>query len=128
MAFKLCRSDIYSTYPLEYLLPTANEAFEVGEACVLSGGKLTKCGATATPAYITMGKTAAGADKVPCIRVQKTQVFETTFSAAPTDLTAGNKVTLHTDGLQVTATTTSGVAEIVEIGGTVAGSLAKVRF
>ena len=40
----------------------------------------------------------------------------------------GDKVTLHTDGLQVTATTASGVAEVVGMDGTAAGDRVRVRF
>ena len=38
------------------------------------------------------------------------------------------RVTLHTDGLQVTATTTNGVAEVVYMDGTASGSMCRVRF
>jgi len=40
----------------------------------------------------------------------------------------GNKVTIHTDGMQVTATTEGGVAEIVAMDGTAAGDKCRVRF
>ena len=40
-----------------------------------------------------------------------------------------NKVTLHAaSGLQVTATTASGVAEVVYMDGTASGSMCRVRF
>ena len=41
--------------PLEYYEGTASEEIVLGEALVLSSGKLTKCGATATPEFISMG-------------------------------------------------------------------------
>ena len=40
----------------------------------------------------------------------------------------GDKVTIHTDGLQVTATTTGGVAEVVWMEGTASGAKVRVRF
>lgn len=43
-------------------------------------------------------------------------------------LNIGDKVTLHTDGLQVTATTTSGVAEIVNLIETAVGGKVIVKF
>ena len=49
------------------------------------------------------------------------------FKKALTDK-LGDKVTLHTDGLQVTATTTNGVAEGVYMDGTASGSMCRVRF
>ena len=55
-------------------------------------------------------------------------MFETTFQAAATGVNLGDKVTLHTDGLQVTATKTSGVAEVVGMDGTAVGDKVRVRF
>ena len=55
-------------------------------------------------------------------------VFETTAQAALTAVKPGDRVTLHTDGLQVTATTASGVAEIVQKDADAAGSRVRVRF
>ena len=65
------------------------------------------------------------------IRVNKDMIFETTFAAAATSVKLGSKVTLHTDGLQVTATTTNGVAEIVDFDDKAksgAGGTVHVRF
>ncbi len=106
----------------EYLLATDGEAIEMGEALVLADGKVTKCGATAAPTYIAMGSIAANDTKrsVAVCRVEKNQVYEVPVTAAPTALKVGDKVTLHTDGLQVTATTTSGVVTIVDLNGAAA--------
>ena len=43
------------TAPLEFYTITAAETVTIGEALVLSSGKLTKCGATATPEFISVG-------------------------------------------------------------------------
>ena len=94
MAFTLARMDVGQTPPIEYKPVTESETVTLGEALVLSGGKLTKCGATSRPGFVAVG----------------------------------NKVTLHTDGLQITATTTSGVATVTYIAGQTVGSLARVRF
>lgn len=115
------------TAPIEYKPATANETIVAGEALVLTSGKLTKCGATASPAYIAVGPVNAEG-MVPCHRVNKGMIWDTMLQAAGTGLNIGDKVTLHTDGLQVTATTTSGVAEIVAMEGTAAGSHVRVRF
>ncbi len=115
----------------EYLEATEDEAIEMGEALVLSAGKLTKCGATAVPTFIAMGSVAAGNTKrtVAVCRIEKNQVYEVPVTAAPTALKVGDKVTLHTDGLQVTATTTSGVVTIVALNGaTAAGDKVVVRI
>ncbi len=106
----------------EVLEVTASEAVVYGEALVLSSGKLTKCAATTAPAFIAMGAVAAAATnrKIAVCRVEKNQVYEVPVNATPTSLNVGDKVTLHTDGLQVTATTTSGVVTIVDLNGATA--------
>ena len=55
--------------------------------------------------------------------------WETTFAADASAVTAGSSVTIHTDGAQVTATTTSGVAKILEKHGSGAvGTAVTVTF
>ncbi len=106
----------------EYLEATGGEAIEIGEALVLADGKVTKCGATVAPTFIAMGSIAADAKKraVAVCRIEKNQVYEVPVTAAPTALKVGEKVTLHTDALQVTATTTGGVVTIVDLNGATA--------
>lgn len=114
-----------------YLEVTANEAVVKGELLVLSSGKLTKCSGTTKPAYVACGAKAAGdADRVLMVNpITHADIFETTFAATPTSLVVGSKVTIHTDGAQVTATTTSGVATIVNmLGATASGDLVAVKF
>lgn len=115
----------------EYLDVTAAEAVSEGEALVLASGKLTKCGATTAPEFIAMASLSADATKrtIAVCRVEKNQVYEVPVTAAPTSLKVGDKVTLNTDGLQVTATTTSGVVTIVDLNGaTAAGDKVVVRI
>ena len=101
---------------------TASKAVQLGEALVLTSGKLTKCGATAKPEFIAMADCAADAAKrlIPVARVEANQLYEVPVTAAPTSLVEGNKVTLHTDGMQVTATTTSGVVTVESLNGAAA--------
>ena len=115
----------------EYLTVTESEAVSEGEALVLASGKLTKCGATVAPTYIAMASLSADAEKreIAVCRIEKNQVYEVPVTATPTALKVGDKVTLHTDGLQVTATTTSGVITIVSLNGaTAAGDKVVVRI
>ena len=110
---------------------TASEAVQLGEALVLTSGKLTKCGATAKPEFIAMADCAADAAKrlIPVARVEANQLYEVPVTAAPTSLVEGDKVTLHTDGLQVTATTTSGVVTVESLNGAAAaGDIIVVRI
>lgn len=128
MAFLLQSMDVGQTPPIEYRQATADEDVVLGEALVTaSTGLLTKCGATAKPEFMAVGPQDEQ-DIVPVVRVQDYQVWRTKLSAAGTSLKPGNKVTLETDGLRVTATTTSGVAAIVELEGTAAGDGVRVRF
>jgi hypothetical protein len=110
---------------------TADEAIFVGEALVLANGKLTKCAATAKPEFIAIGQLGASDAnrKVAVCRVAPNQVYEVPVTAAPTALKVGDKVTIHTDGLQVTATTTSGVITIESLNGaTAVGDTIVVRI
>lgn len=109
----------------------AAEAIEVGEALTLSAGKLTKCSGTTKPTHIAMAvKGAADVDRrMPVCRVESNQVYEVPVSEAPTGLVPGAKVTIAADGLQVTATTASGVATIIDVNGAkAAGDKIVVRF
>lgn len=99
-----------------------------GMALVITSGKAAKCGATASPEYICAGK-GLGLSEVAAYQVVKSQEYRVPVYGDGTGLAVGDKVTLHTDGLQVTATTTSGVAEIIEKLGTGAsGSEVVIRF
>lgn len=111
--------------PYEY--HTASVATKVGEAMVFSSGKLAKCGADTAPEYIAMAEAAAN-EIIPAIHVNGETIFAVPLSAAGTALKVGDKVTIATDALRVTATTASGVAEIVGMDGTAAGSTVYVRF
>ena len=55
-------------------------------------------------------------------------LFATTWSAAASAVDAGDLVTLSADSMEVTATTTSGVAEVVSMDGTAVGDTVYVRF
>lgn len=107
---------------------TNAEEYKIGEALVLSSGTVTKAGATAVPEYICAEKkTAVTGDTVSCYLVEHNQEYETELSASGT-VTPGVKYTLASDGLRVTATSTSGVAEVVQAFGTASGSKVLVRF
>lgn len=104
---------------------------KIGMALVESGGNLVAATGTTKPTHICMieGSTALSAGTlIPVIAVNPGIVFETTCSAAFTNIKKGDKVTLHTDGMQVTATKTNGVATVVDGDGGASGSKVRVRF
>lgn len=115
----------------KYYEVTEGEACENGEAMVLTGGKLTKCGATVKPQYVAMKALAENAEKreIPTVRVDENQLWRVAVDADPTALTPGAKVTIGDDALTVTATTASGVATIENLAGAEkAGDEIYVRF
>lgn len=130
MAFKIHKVDDGHNLPYEYL-PCSAITPKIGLALVQTGGNLTLCSATATPTYISMiekNAACAAGDIIPVVRVEKDVIWETEATAAMTAVTIGSKVTLSADGMGVTATTTSGVAEVVDMDGTAIGDKVYVRF
>lgn len=128
--FLLSSMKVGLTPPIEYKAATAGESYAVGEALKVASGKVTLCSGAAKPQYICVGP-ANEAGEVPCVAVQDYMEFETTLAVAPTEsatIGVGDKVTIHTDGMQVTSTKTSGVAEIVRLAGQAVGDLIVVKF
>lgn len=124
--FLLSRMKVGLTAPIVYMTAKASETYAVGEALKLADGAVTLCSGTTKPSHICVG--AAGENGVPCVEVQDYMEFETTLAAAGTALKVGSKVTIYTNGLQVTATTESGVAEITGMSGTAVGDNVTVKF
>lgn len=130
MAFKIHSIDDNRVPGIEYL-PAGAITPKVGMALVMSSGQLALATGANAPTYISMCEresACTAGDIIPVIRVNHDMIFETEFSAAATSVKLGSKVTLNTDALKVTATTTSGVAEVVYMDGTASGSMCRVRF
>ena len=131
MAFLPYSYDDGQPRPWEYL-PCSAITPKVGMALVQSSGNLAIATGTTAPTYISMvDKDAActAGDLIPVIRVDHGIIFETTNSASLSGVNIGQKVTLHaSSGMQITATTTSGVAELVSKEADATGSVCHVRF
>lgn len=116
----------YEQFPCSAITP------KHGMAMILSSGKLAIATGSAEPEFICVEEHSAAVsagDMVTVVRVDPQTEYETTLSAAGGSLNLGDKVTLHaSNGLQVTATTTNGVAEIVYMDGTASGDMVRVRF
>lgn len=128
--FMLSRMLVGNTPPIVYMQPTDSESYQVGEALKLASGKVTLCSGAVAPSHVCVGPIDDNG-VVPCVEVQKYMEFETTLGVAPTDsatVGVGDKVTLHTDGMQVTTTKTGGVAEVTGIDGQTVGSRVTVKF
>ena len=116
--------------PLAYL-PAGAITPKVGLALTQSSGLLDVASGTTKPSYICMTQRPAAVTSgtvIPVIRVGGDMIFETVFSASASSIKLGDKVTIAGDGLRVTATTTSGVAEVVGMDGSASGSTVRVRF
>lgn len=123
---------IGSTEQTAFEFITADAAtYVVGEALAYSSGVLVAATGTTTPEYISMENRTLAEDGLLCVtRIRPDIVYETT-NQANLSATPGAKVTLHTDGLRVTNTTTNGVAEIVSAeaaAATATGKKVYVRF
>ena len=120
MAFEFLRAE-NNAAPIEKELPaTATEAYAHGEAVGFSSGTLTKVYGTSKPEFIYVGKDITSAitgQVINVVPVLPEYEWETTLSASGTSLVPGNKVTISSDGTQATATTVSGVFELLTNGG-----------
>ena len=114
----------------EYL-PAGAITPKVGLALTQTSGLLTVASGTTRPTYLCMmesGTALTAGDIIPVIHVDDNALYDVTNSAAFTSIKVGDKVTISADGMQVTATKTDGVAEVVNIGDTAVGSEITVRF
>ena len=103
----------------------------VGMALYQNAGNLALVSGTTTPTFISMTERTAAltaGDIIPVLRVNEDIVFETEWSAAATAVKRGQKVTIASDGLRVTATTTGGVARVVDFDGTAVGDKVRVQI
>ena len=124
MGFLIHSVDDNRVLGLEYL-PCSAITPKVGMALVQTSGNLALASGTTAPTYISMCErdTACTAGElIPVVRVQKDIIFGVPAQAAMTSVKLGDKVTVHTDGLQVTATVASGGAEVDGWEGKDAGS------
>lgn len=130
MAFKIHKVDDGHNLPFEYL-PAAAITPEAGMALTVSSGKLAAATATTAPTYICMVEKDAAVEAgsvIPVVRVGKEVIWETEAAADMAAVAIGSKVTIDSTGMAVTATTASGVAEVVAKDGDAAGSKIYVRF
>jgi len=120
MAFEFLRAE-NNAAPIEKELPaTVSEAYAHGEAVKFNSGALTKASGTDKPEFVYVGKDITSAitgQVINVVPVLPEYEWETTLSASGTSLVPGNKVTVSSDGTEATATTASGVFELLTDGG-----------
>lgn len=118
--FAFVKNDNGDNFPVVELKKAAAATYEVGDTLKLnaSTGGVEKCYGTNKPEYICACQTvAASGDTIAVNPVYEGQTWRTQFSADGSALKAGAKVTIASDSRKVTATTTSGVAQLLENGG-----------
>jgi hypothetical protein len=126
--FKLFKKND-ATIPVIKEIPAAAGTYNVGDALAYDDGLLAKAAGSTTPEYISAGKgTLASGDTLAVNPIFDDMEFLTTWSAAAGSVNAGEKVTIAADSARVTATTTNGVAEVIDIISTVSGGFVVVRF
>lgn len=120
---KILNGRINEAEPVK-LPASAGVAYSFGSMLALSSGALVNCTATTKPQFLC-GEDVGANEKteITVYPIDANQIFETKISASPASLHVGSKVTLAVNGTAadgVTATTTSGVAEIFDLCGAVA--------
>ena len=119
-------------FPVIVEKPCAAATYEIGDALRAdsSTGYVTKCSGTYVPEFICAQRVTSAAtagDSLAVNPVVDGQIWETVFSADGSALKAGAKVTISSTANSVTATTTNGVAELLEDGGA-SGASVLVKF
>jgi hypothetical protein len=116
MAFEFFRSETDAA-PIEKEIEAANGTTYNHGCLLVYGAGGTASTTTAKPEFVYTGKdiTAKTGDKLAVQVVLPEYEWITTLSASGASLKPGNKVT--TDGTQATATTASGVFELLTAGG-----------
>lgn len=129
MGFIPYRTDVADIPPFEYL-PCDDIEIAVGSALLITGGQLVLATGTNKPTFISLSSQtiATAGDIIPVIRITPTMVFETTLLNDASGMGIGTMHTIHTDGAQITATTTNGIAEVVSYDANTATSKIRVRF
>ena len=119
---KIYKCDMADSVSTEYLPMGNGVNYNAGQAMVITSGCAALATGTATPTYICMGK-AAGVTGgyIPAVRVSKSMVYAANLSVAGASLNIGDKVTIAADSVNLTATTTGGVCELVGFSGKAAG-------
>lgn len=127
MAFLPYSYDDGQPRPFEYYKLASAGDIEIGTAMAMTGGKLAP---SASPTYICMRaeKGAAAETVVPVVRIDEGVVFEAPLAAEAASLKPGVRCAVSANGLTIAGASDSGKLEIVDMDGTAAGDLCRVRF
>lgn len=115
MGFKVHYTDDGRTPSFESMPASEGLTPRLGMALKLEEGRLSAAQGAQRPAYISMTERetpCADGESIPVIRAGADIVFETVLEEAPDGVKPGDRLTLTTDGMSVTATK-GGAAEVV---------------
>lgn len=128
---KLHVSQTMLANPLVELPCAAGTSYKIGQSLTVSNGVASLAAGATKPEYICQAeKTGIAGETVQAIAVLPGEIYEAALSEDGASLKVGDKVTIATDGIRVTATTASGVAKIVEFtnGTKATGDTVLVKF
>lgn len=128
--FKLFKKN-NATIPVVKEIPAAAGTYAVGQTLAINASGLAAqvAGSTVPEFVCASDATAASGDMIAVNPIYEDMEFETVFSADGSALKAGAKVTIAATYDAVTATTTNGVATIVEkLGSGASGTAVIVKF
>lgn len=111
-------------------LPAGGLKPEIGMALRLESGNLVPAKGAERPEYISMAErttTCGEGETIPVIRAAEDVTWEAEASAEMTGVKTGDKVTISTDGMHITATK-GGPAQVLGMEGTAVGDRIFVRF
>ena len=98
---------------------SASLKIKAGDALIFENGIIAMCPANSVPTHIAFSDSKYNEYTVFAYPINSNMLFETTVGADPSSLLLGSKVTVGKDSegsaSRVTATTTSGVATIVDL-------------
>lgn len=120
MAIKFERSLKNQNFPAVVKMPTkASTQYYVGMALTIVGGVLTPSTGATKPTFISCTEylaPASGMEDITVEPVLETSIYLASKNDGDFSATAvGTKLTLHTDSMSVTPTTTSGVFTVDEV-------------
>ena len=120
-----------ATIPVVKEIPAAAGTYSVGQTLALdANGNAAQVAGTNVPQFICAFKGTVTSGTVIAVNpIYEDMEFKTVFSADGSSLKAGTKVTISTTFDSVTATSTNGVATIVEkLGSGASGTEVIVKF
>ena len=115
---KIQNSGVNVPEPMQLKKP-ASLKIKAGDALIIENGYVSACPATTVPTHIAYANGKINDYTAVAYAVNENMLFETVIKADPSSLFIGQKVTLGKDSdngaSYVTATTSSGVATIVDL-------------